>query len=145
MEELETKKLEDVLRHSKSTQAFQAAMEKHKDNIYPDGAGIAYLNQYIEDRQLKKSDIIKKSNIAKGYGYELLNGEKKPSRDKLILLCLAVGMELEHLNRTLSRSQYSPLYAKNKRDAVLLFAIEKRLDCLETNALLFEFNEKCLE
>ena len=54
-----------------------------------------FFSDYLYSHNIKSSDIVKKCQgyISKSYIYDLLNGKKtNPSRDNVILLCLAADM-----------------------------------------------------
>ena len=96
--------------------------------------------EFIE-QQRKKADItpaklIEKAQIQRNYGYQILNGVKKPGRDKIISLCLALNLSLEETQRALTIAKEGILYPKNTRDSVLIFCINQKLSVMDTNELL---------
>ena len=50
------------------------------------------LGELIDRKGLKKSQVIKNSQLSEIYGYQIFSGVRVPERKKL--LCLAVGMAL---------------------------------------------------
>ena len=50
------------------------------------------LNYKIAAEKMSKIDVINRSGIEKHYGYQILNGTKNPSRDKLIMLGFGIGL-----------------------------------------------------
>jgi len=99
-----------------------------------------YLNQYMASHSLETSDVIKRSRLDRFYANQILNGTKKnPGRDKLIPLCLSMGMDLEETNRALKISKAGTLYSKDRRDAVIIMCINRKIfDVLKVNELLYE-------
>lgn len=99
-----------------------------------------YLNQYIAAHSLVTSDVIRRSRLDRSYANQILNGTRKnPGRDKLIPICLAMGMDLEETNRALKISKAGTLYSKDKRDAVIIMCINRKIfDVLRVNELLYE-------
>lgn len=96
-----------------------------------------YFNVYIAEHDLELPEIMRKSNIDKGYFYNILNGDRKPQRDKIICLCIGARMDLEHLNRGLRLGKFSKLDPKNERDLWIKFAIDKGFDnVIDVNLLL---------
>lgn len=106
---------------------------------------IEYIDSFIKGNSLVKSEVINNSLISRTYAYQILKGTKKPSRNKVISLCLSCKMNLSETLKCLTLSGNSALYPKNKRDAVIIFAINKQLNVIETNELLYEMNEDILE
>ena len=54
-----------------------------------------YLELLLNEKGLRKSDVIKRSNIDKNYAYQIFNGNKThPSRDKMIALAIGMGLNV---------------------------------------------------
>lgn len=103
-----------------------------------------YLNKYLEAHQLSESEVIHNSMIPRTYGYQILNGQKNPGRDKVIALCLASHMNLDETERALMLANQGKLYARRKRDSILIFSINKHLDVMSANELLYNEGEEIL-
>ncbi len=85
-----------------------------------------FFNSYIGSHGLELSDVVKRSDIPSNYAYGILNGNRnKPSRDRVIALCLACRMNLTDTNRALKIAGLSPLYSKLSRDAAIIIMINK--------------------
>jgi transcriptional regulator with XRE-family HTH domain len=98
-----------------------------------------------EVKKYSFSELIRRSGIERTYFYQIMNGKRKPGRDKVLLLCLAAGLSLEETQHALACGQHSLLYVRNRRDAVLVFALNNQLSVQDTQELLSEFHEKILE
>ena len=79
-------------------------------------------------------DALRDSN----YIYPILNGKQRPKRDRAIALCLAVGMTDKECIRCLERSNLGILYAKNKRDSVIIYAFRNKMSVNDLNAKLID-------
>lgn len=83
-----------------------------------------FFDQYLAKHpETNANQIITASLVHRTYGHEILNGSKNGSRDRVIALCFAAGMNLDEINHALSFSKNNPLYAKNSRDAMIILAI----------------------
>lgn len=82
-----------------------------------------YFDAYVADHDLELPDIMRKSNIDKGYFYNIVNGDRQPKRDKIICLCIGAGMDQRHVNRGLRIGKYSKLDPKDERDLRIKYAI----------------------
>lgn len=104
-----------------------------------------YLAQLLEEKQLSRAQAISASGLNEIYGYQIFAGQKRPSREKL--LCLSLGMQLTatETQRLLRLAGHSELYARVRRDSIILFGIENGLPLLRINELLFEQGEAVLE
>lgn len=110
-------------------------------------AGFSEYYRSIERVKNKEtSQIVKASGIERSYCYQILNGTRpNPGREKIIRLCLAANLSLKETMRALKTGNEAVLYARNKRDAIIIFAVENGLSCEDANLLLDQFNEKPLE
>lgn len=117
------------------------------DSYLSDNAGefaespmCSYINAVIEEKNLKKSDIIKKSGIQTNYAYQILSGLKKPSRDKLLSLCIGMNLTSDEAQTLLKHCGYSPLYPRNKRDCIIISALESHISVVKCNIILDDYN-----
>lgn len=104
-----------------------------------------YLNTLIEERGLKKSDVIHRAGLDRSYAYQIFDGHKNPNRDKVIALCLSMRLGLEETQRLLKQTGYPLLYAKFKQDSIILFGLQHSLSTMEVNDLLYEMKEPLLK
>lgn len=103
------------------------------------------LNELLIKKNLEKPNIIKNSNLTRSYGYQIFNGDKKPSRDKLIALSFGMELDLEETQNLLKKSGYRELYSRDSRDSIIIFAINKKRNLIECNELLDSFTEEIIE
>ncbi len=104
-----------------------------------------YLEQLLEKYKMSKNEAIKNSGLDQIYGYQIFSGVKaNPSRDKLIQLIFGMGLELKDAQRLLRIGRAGELYSRNRRDSIIIFALNKKLDIDKCDDLLFEMNEKTI-
>lgn len=80
--------------------------------------------------------VIKNSGIDRTYGYQLFNGTRQPSREKLLQLAFGIGLDVEETQRMLKTAQKSPLYPLILRDAAILRCLNDGCTFEETQELL---------
>lgn len=101
-----------------------------------------YFSRYFAENNLTTADIARYCDgiISRSYVYEIINGQKtKPSRDNVILICLASHMDLKTTRRTLEIYNHRPLYPKDERDAVVgIFINNGNFDINAINDRLYE-------
>ncbi len=97
-----------------------------------------YINALINEKNLKKSDVIKKSNLSESHAYEVFSDKKTPSRDKLISLCFGMGTTLDEIQTLLKYAGYAQLYPRNKRDSVIIDALRRGESVVRCNITLDE-------
>lgn len=95
-----------------------------------------HLENLLQIKALSKAVIIRNSALPRSYAYQIFQGTKHASRDKLLQLAYAMQLTLEEANQLLKIAKYSPLYAKQKRDAVLIFTMRKQMNIYQTNEYL---------
>jgi hypothetical protein len=133
------KSTSELLQMLKNSKEYLNYHNEHQDEMIqeymPIGRAIKCL---IDERNLKKSQVIAKSGIEVHYAYQILSGAKIPSRDKVIMFCIGMDLLLEECQQLLKITGYSQLYAKHERDNVLIFGICKKLSLISINDLLYD-------
>lgn len=140
MEEKNTELLQSELQHADNIEKF------FKDNSadIKERSVMDYLNQMIIKYNAEVSEVVRKSGLS-NYAYQIFDGRKKAGRDKLLQLAFGFPLTLEETNRLLKCGGHSELYVKTKRDAYIMYAIQKSYDIHKTNELLFQNGEKTFE
>lgn len=108
----------------------------HKDISYDTFS--EYLYSLIKQRGIKISEAFHMAQMSESYGYQLINGKRQPSRDKVVQLAIGLDLSLSETNRLLKLSGKSELYVKDQRDAVFMFSINKKWNLFDVEALLLE-------
>lgn len=109
-----------------------------------DGAIPAHLEALLAETGLTKSEVLRRAEINDIYGYQLFAGSRRPSRDKLVALCVGFGLSDQRTQQVLKAVGFAPLYPKHRRDSVLLFGLQKGYTVLQINNLLYEHGEPTL-
>ncbi|HOG02310.1 MAG TPA: XRE family transcriptional regulator [Clostridia bacterium] len=99
-----------------------------------------HIAQMCLDRGEARGRVIRRAGIERGYGYQLFNGTRKPSRDKVIQLAFGFALDAEQTQRLLKAAQQSQLVPQIKRDAAILYGIMHGLDINEVQKLLERFS-----
>ena len=101
-----------------------------------------YLNHLMTKYQLKQSTIIKDSQLGEPFTRQLFSGiRSKPSRDKVLSLAIAMKITLEECQKLLRVAQVNELYPRNRRDAIIIFGLNKKLTVPEVNDVLYDMEE----
>lgn len=137
----DTKRLQSELKHSENVELFIRENQAEFDLVNMS----EYLNELLKKYKLEKSDITKRGGFTGNYVYQIFNGKKNPSRDKLIQLALGFPLTLEETQEMLRLGGCAELYVRDSRDAFLMFAIEKRYGLEEVNELLYKNKKRTLE
>ncbi len=134
-----TDKTSDLLDKLMSTDTPEG-LDRYLEEIrgrYPDDLS-SYIKAILEEKGMSTADMQKKSGIDRTYIYQIMDGSKHPGRDKIIAIAAACGMTLPECQRALEIAREGILYAKSRRDSLIIYAINKKLSIMELNALLEE-------
>ncbi|HHX54292.1 MAG TPA: hypothetical protein GX704_05210 [Clostridiales bacterium] len=91
-----------------------------------------FFDELLNETGQKKSDIIRKANLSRTYGYQLMEGRRRGKRDYYLLIALAMSLDLKTTQRMLSVTQCGALHPLIKRDAAVIFAINHGYDSIKT-------------
>ena len=95
-----------------------------------------YLNQLCAQAGKKRWQVIHRAWIDRTYGYQLFNGTRRPSRDKVIQLAFGLELDLPRTQELLGAAEKNALDPRRKRDAVFIFCIGKRMNLVDVQILL---------
>lgn len=95
-----------------------------------------YLSDLLYEHGVSNMDFINKMNLERSYGYQILNGRRKPSRELLIKTSIFLHLNLDETQRLLKIGNREILYPRIKTDAIAIFTIEKKLSLSEYQELM---------
>ncbi len=139
--EINTKYLEAELKQAKNLDEF---LEENAHNLKVKTVP-EYLNDLLIKYNAEKKDVVRHSGLSGTYAYQIFDGRKSAGREKLIQLAFGFPLTLEETQRLLRFGGYGELYVKKRREAFLIYALEKGYDINRANELLYENDEKTLE
>lgn len=99
-----------------------------------------YLNMLLSEKELSRADVVRNSLLDRVYVYQIFSGKKTPSRDKLIALAFGLCLSDVETQKLLKLSGNRELYARDERDVLILFALQRKKTIFEVNELLFSHN-----
>ncbi len=132
-----TQELEHTIRESKEPSIL-------KEDVFSMPDLTAYLNGLLQEHHLTVQDIVVHCNLDRSYGYQLFNGTRKPTRNFLLRLALLLKLEETVAQRLLNLAGRQPLYARNRRDAAILYSLSHGLTMEEAETLLADLGEEGL-
>ena len=138
---------------SKSTGNLQQEMmEQPNLNAYihdnqeqfSDSSVLSLLSELFNTKKLSKAELARRAGISEVYLHQVFSGRRKPSRDRLLCLCIGMEADLEEIQQLLKQVGYAPIYPRLKRDAIIIHGIIHHTSLAEINDNLFKENEKTL-
>ena len=140
---MEKKTTDDLRQELMDQPSIKAYLSKNRSCFTQ--LGILDLLESLRERcGLPKAEIARRSGMSEVYLHQVFSGRRKPSRDRLLALCVGVGASLEEANQLLRQAAYAQLYPRLRRDAIISHGLAHRRSLVEINESLFMANEKAL-
>lgn len=95
-----------------------------------------FLCSLCEEKGMVREHVIKRAGIERTYGHQIFRGTREPSRDKVIQIAFGFPLTVEETQRLLRAAGKSPLYPRLKRDAAILFCLNRKDNLMELQLLL---------
>jgi transcriptional regulator with XRE-family HTH domain len=101
----------------------------------------SYLTELLQVHGYTIAQVIQRANLSKSFVYQIFSGARVPNRDILIRIAFAIKLNLEETQRLLTISCRGALYPRIRRDAAIIFCLQKRCTLEQTSELLEEIGE----
>lgn len=137
------KNTDDLLKDLESARNIDDYISSNKIH-FADISLSDYLHKLLKEKNLKQADVIKRSGLQQTYACQIFAGTKNPTRDKVLCISFGMGLNLAETQQLLKSCNLPFLYAKHQRDSIIIFAINKKLNIMDTNTLLYERGENTL-
>lgn len=111
---------------------------------FSDSSILRLLEGLFNRKKLTKAEMARQAGISEVYLHQVFSGRRKPSRDRLLCICLGVEATLDEAQGLLKQAGYAPLYPRRKREAIIAHGIIHHTPLREINDTLFTENEKTL-
>ena len=123
-----TSDIDNLINNITPDQIDSFYQENGKHMASDDKAFYYFMKDTIEAKNILLKDIYMQADVTESYGEKIIRMEKHTkNRDLIIRLCLAGHFSLIETNRALKLYGMSPLYSKNKRDALIIVLINNRV------------------
>lgn len=128
----------DELKHEiKTTTDMEDYLTRNKDHLLK-GTLADHLHLLLSQKNLRRADVIRGSLLGRAYVYRIFAGDKIPSRDKLIALAFGLRLTEAETQKMLKLSGARELYARDERDALPLFALQRQMSIMDANGMLLD-------
>jgi len=138
MQEKSTSEVEKLLETMKPNQLPEFLQENKRYMADEKKAFYYYMKDITESKNVLFKDMYIFAGVSESYGEKIIRMEKHTkNRDLIIRLCIAGHFSLVEINKALKLYGMNSLYAKDKRDACLIVAINNRIyDLLSIDDIL---------
>lgn len=137
------KNTNQLLHELMDTNDLHRVLTENDANFREDGLTDA-LQRLFEERNMAKTTLAKSSGISEVYLHQVFAGRRNPSRDRLLCICVGLGITLDEIQRMLTQGSYAQLYPRTRRDAIISYGVVHQLPLGEINDKLFAEQEKTL-
>lgn len=146
MQEKPTNELDEMLENTKPGQ-LNAYFQENKGSMADEKrAFYYYMKNVLDEKRIKLKDVYICASVTEKYGGQILTMEKHTrDRDLILRFCIAGHFSLPETNRALKLYGMRELYAKDRRDACIIVAVNHRIyDLADIDELLIGQGEKRL-
>lgn len=98
------------------------------------------IQRIFDEKGMSKAQLAKQSGINEVYLHQLFSGRRFPSRSRLLCLCFGLGATVDEAQSLLQQARHAPLYSRDRRDAIIIFALSHHMTLFEVNDKLFTEN-----
>lgn len=118
-------------------------LTEHRTDFAQESAA-DYLNLLFSRKNVTKAALAKSACMSEVYLHQVFAGKRNPSRNRIICICFGLGASLDETQEFLKHCGHAQLYAKSKRDAIVIYGLVNGMDLTEVNDKLFAENEESL-
>ena len=86
--------------------------------------------------------VVRMADLNETFGYQIFTGARHPSRNKVLQIAFAMALTLKETNRALTAAGVSVLNCKDRRDAIIIFCIDRGCSLQKVNEELYRFGEE---
>ncbi len=134
----------DLLEVLKKKNSYAEGQEEIKGEQYYVNLS-QYLNGIAAQKDMRLSDVMRRSGLKKSYFYSLFDGKREnPTRDVLIQLGFGFQMSFDEVQEFLKHLGAAQLYPRIPRDGAIIYAFQHGMDIIECDILLEENGEEPL-
>ena len=98
------------------------------------------IQRIFDEKGMSKAQLAKQSGISEVYLHQLFSGRRFPSRSRLLCLCFGLDATVDEAQSLLQQARHAPLYSRDRRDAIIIFALSHHMTLFEVNDKLFTEN-----
>ncbi|MBQ6441523.1 MAG: XRE family transcriptional regulator [Lachnospiraceae bacterium] len=143
MDQKTTGELMQVLNHLSDQSELTDYLNELEES--PPESFLEYFHAFANVQSMPKTELLQRCGLNRTTFYHIMNGNRQPGRDHIIALCLAAGLTLPETQRALELTEHGILYSRNRRDAILIFCINRGItNHMDVNELLDQFGEALL-
>lgn len=96
----------------------------------------AWLRDRIDASNERRAAAVRRSELDPTFAYQIIAGQRRGSRDKLLQLARGMRLGIDETNELLERGGVSALRPYARRDIIIAFCIKHDMDVTRCDAML---------
>ena len=103
-----------------------------------------YLNELLLAKGRRRVEAVRAAELNETFGYQIFKGQRGAGRDTVLRLAIALGCDLVETRRLLQAAGVNELYCKDRRDAIIIFCIDRGYSLRRVDDELYRLGERTL-
>lgn len=103
-----------------------------------------YLQKLLDEKGLERIDVIHDAGLNETFGYQIFMGQRHPKRNKVLQIAFAMHLSLKEADRLLQAAGANGLYCKDRRDAIVIFCLDRGYSLQRTDEELYRLGEETI-
>ena len=129
---------EEVLQELLDAPCIDAFIDDHE---FSSRSLAEYLQSLLETKHLERGRVVRMADLNETFGYQIFTGARNPSRNKVLQIAFAMALSLRETNRALSCAGVSVLDPKRRRDAIIIFCLDRGCSLQRVNEERYRLGE----
>lgn len=101
-----------------------------------------YLQELLEKKHLERVKVVHMASLNETFGYQIFTGQRGASRNKILQIAFAMALTLRETDRALRAAGVSSLNPKDRRDAIIIYCLDRSCSLQKVNEELYRFGEE---
>lgn len=119
-------------------------IQKNQDELITESIN-EYIQKLIEQKHLTRAELIRRTNLDRTYGYQLLKGMRKLNRNHLLQIAFGLQLTLEETQKLLKTAREAVLYERDQRDVFIISALYNKYSIDMCDQMLHENGQDTLQ
>lgn len=98
---------------------------------------VGCLDALLAEKHMTRAQVINAAGLTEAFGYQVFKGQRGASRNTLLQLAFGFGASLKETNHLLHAGNASELYARSKRDTIIIFCLNKGYSLMAVDEELY--------
>lgn len=134
------KKTEELLTDLKQCDSIDTYMKENSEEIKSSNY-LDYFNHLLAIHNKTLGEIEKEALVPKSTLYSIYGGTRNGKKENIIKIGFSIGVNLSEMQQLLKLSHNQELYARNKRDSIIIYGLNQNMNIYQVDELLREYQE----